>query len=145
MRRYGLLIRGKEQKPTFAVVRNTDTIDATGSLSGYNINLRFRLDSVSYNLSGTVRPGHFTGSGTRNGEWMSWNAEKVMCMQKKTSVPVPDTLNLGAIPYPFQAFGNYTQPEPKSWLITNTTVWTNEAGAFLNKPMYSSATGRSSV
>ena len=132
--RYGLLIRGKEQKPTFAVVRNTDTIDATGSLSGYNINLRFRLDSVSYNLSGTVRPGHFTGSGTRNGEWMSWNAEKGnVYAEKETSVPVPDTLNLGAIPYPFQAFGNYTQPEPKSWLITNTTVWTNEAGGILEQ------------
>ena len=51
-----------------------------------------------------------------------------MYAEKETSVPVPDTLNLGAIPYPFQAFGNYTQPEPKSWLITNTTVWTNEAG-----------------
>lgn len=128
---YGLLISGEPCKPTFSIVREPDTIKATGNINYDNVSISFTLQDNLYRLSGILQGSGFVGTGTKGTQRITWNAEKVNVYAAKAETPSADTLLLGSLIYPFTAYGQKTLPEAKDYLITNATVWTNEADGIL--------------
>lgn len=101
-------------------------------------NLVFTVKGDKYNLKGWPKQENgmtvLNGSGTVNfGEELHWTAQ----MTKARTVDGPDKDmtdapgDLGEVYHPFLAFGSPDKIEPRSILITNATVWTNEEEGIL--------------
>jgi len=90
-----------------------------------------------FRLSGYVRdenPNEWRGSGQLpSGEWVNWNVklDSVFVQPVKRDTTKKDTLKLGAVTYPFMAYGWKEMPAQKTVLFKNATVWTNEAEGIL--------------
>ncbi|MFK7934695.1 MAG: amidohydrolase family protein [Saprospiraceae bacterium] len=89
---------------------------------------------VKYRLSGTMEANQWTGRGQiADGEWVKWTAASVTktVAEKEKEKKVDDEKINDAIsieiPSPFMAYGWTEQPQQQTYLITNATVWTNEA------------------
>ncbi|WP_159023352.1 amidohydrolase family protein [Formosa sp. L2A11] len=99
--------------------------------------LQFVTNNSQYNLKGwqVSEPNKivFKGTGTLNfKDEIVWSAEKTAndkLKDKKESSS--DFDNLGAVFYPFLAFGNTSKITSENILITNVTIWTNEESGIL--------------
>ena len=123
---YGLLIKGKLSAPEFSIVKNSDTINASGKFEHDQFFLTFSDSITQYRLSGYAEQKNLKGNGFRNETWLSWQATYVNVYAEKPKEIKKDTLELGKIIYPFVAHGWETKPSQENILITNATVWTNE-------------------
>lgn len=123
---YGLVIKGKIDTPEFAIIKNTDTLPATGSLSNDNISLQFSDGANNYRLNGWLKEKEFAGNGQLNGNWINWNATFANVYADKNAEKKNPVTETGKIIYPFAAYGWEIKPLQENILITNTTIWTGE-------------------
>ncbi|MEO6039276.1 MAG: amidohydrolase, partial [Saprospiraceae bacterium] len=100
------------------------------------ITLSFQPDTIAkgfFALPGTAGEGEWSGRGTRpDGSWTDWRATFVsanpVVPTKQNPVMPPE---VGAMIYPFTAFGWQQRPTAQTVLIRNATVWTNEREGIL--------------
>jgi imidazolonepropionase-like amidohydrolase len=130
---YGLLVQGTADRPEFSIVKGSDTLSAKGKYAGYNISLTFEDGRDLYRLSGSISNRQMHGSGQFNEQWITWSASFGNVYAEKTTEQKQDTIQLGEITYPFLPFGWTEQPKQETILITNATVWTNEAEGILEQ------------
>ncbi len=129
---YGLVISGKVDAPEYAVIKNTDTLKASGNITDANISISFSDGVELFRLSGWKQDKNFGGSGQINGTWVEWNAQYTNVYAEKKDTLKRDTIPYGQVMYPFTAYGYLQAPKQQDILITNTTVWTNEKEGILN-------------
>lgn len=149
--KYWLDIKGTAQKPEGKVslprtIRDsltgtskpdTLTADATILFSENDIVLHFLLKekqtTQQFSLKGIVnsRVFIFEGDGTNPaGKWIKWSAIRNKTPEQKDEVKqawTTDTLNIGKTWFPNMSFGLDSIPKPKTIVIQNATLWTNEA------------------
>ncbi|MCB0641599.1 MAG: amidohydrolase family protein, partial [Phaeodactylibacter sp.] len=125
-------------KPSVKVYPANDTTGQKGTLNYQNkmVTLLYSKgkDAGHVRLSGVVDGQQWAGKGQlANGAWVDWTATyKNPAKDKKDRKNQGDALkDLGAVTYPFEAFGWTQQPTAKTYLIKNATVWTNEAEGIL--------------
>ena len=123
---YGLVVKGKIDAPEFAIVKNTDTIAATGSVSNDNISLQFSDGANTYRLNGWIKEKEFSGNGQLNGNWINWTATFANVYADKKEEKKKENPVTGKMIYPFSPFGWEKKPVQEDILITNATIWTGE-------------------
>ena len=148
-----LKVKGKEDPKIVLVKNDTTDIKVKHSYSNGLISLSFSPDEEKeqlISLSGVVEDKLWSGRGTDNqGQWMNWRAvySKELEPEKKEvkekdekkeskkdkSNKLKKESEKGKIVYPFMAYGWETPPEAATYLITNATVWTNEADGILEE------------
>ncbi len=83
-------------------------------------------------LSGFWEAGRWKGKGTWQGRTITWQAtfltDTLFCPSDTSKVP---TFTASDVPRPFQAWGWYTLPQRKTYLIRNATLWTCEKEGIL--------------
>lgn len=128
---YGLQISGKAAAPEFAVIKNTDTLKATGNVTESTVSIVFNDGLEIIRLSGWTGDKSFGGTGQINSAWINWNATYTNVYAEKPEVAKNDSITIGNMIYPFTAYGTNSLPKQQEILITNTTVWTNEEAGVL--------------
>lgn len=128
---YGLLINGKTENLTFSILKNTDTLKATGKFINNTLSVQFTDEKNLFRLTGWMDEKNFDGSGQINEEWIKWNAQFATVYMEKPKEKKADTVAAGKIIYPFTPFGWMEKPKQQDYLITNATVWTNEKEGIL--------------
>ena len=128
---YGLAITGTPEKPVFGVIKNTDTLQANGSITASGISIQFADGNELYRLSGWPTGKDFAGKGQRNDVWIDWSTTFASVYAEKPDTTEPAAPTIGKVMYPFTAFGWHTPPQQQDILITNATVWTNEKAGIL--------------
>ena len=93
------------------------------------------LHKGKYRLSGTFINDQLIGLGSyADGKQFNWSAKKIKSVEKadlQIVKPSSEELKLGAVIYPFSAYGTNNVLMPEQIVIKNTTVWTNESPAVL--------------
>ena len=123
------------------VVNDSTSVKVKSSIQNEVINLSFQPDkeiAERISLTGVFSKDLWSGNGTnRDGSWTKWSAVKIGDLEKeetkdekKEDKTVTDA-EMGAVIYPFMAFGNKTLPKAETVLIRNATVWTNEDDGIL--------------
>lgn len=88
-------------------------------------------------LSGTASNDGWFGRGQlEDGTWVDWTAtrpENATLSLKGKGIKQEVPPQLGAVTYPFMAYGWTSRPQAESVLIRNATVWTNEAEGIREK------------
>ncbi len=141
---YELTIKGSIAKPTITYQQDSSEVKVKHKLNGKILSLNLEDKSLkgTLSLSGLVEDKVWSGNGSLpNGSWVSWKAtqkapfkEKAGSGKKKRSEPSKNNdkqSKMGKIIYPFAAYGSPELPQQKDYLITNATVWTNEAEGIL--------------
>ncbi|MBP9797437.1 MAG: amidohydrolase family protein, partial [Chitinophagales bacterium] len=129
---YGLVIKGKKDAPEFAVIKNTDTVKASGNINNENISISFTDGTENIRLTGWIKEKSFSGQGQINEKWINWKAEFTnVYAEKKEDKKTDSLIQTGTVIYPFTAYGWSEKPKQKEILITNTTIWTNESEGIL--------------
>ena len=146
---YNLEVKGTATKPIGTIQLNTikkgksDTsnVKVAIKVAGNNITLSFnpndRFHKSTIRLAGTINHNAVIWDGNgqlATGEWIKWSAikgkngagEKPQAKNQKI-----DSLVVPKIQYPNMAYGFDSVPKPKTLLIKNTTVWTNEEEGIL--------------
>ncbi|GAB2777616.1 imidazolonepropionase-like amidohydrolase [Hymenobacter luteus] len=141
-----LLIQGKPDAPQLKVVGSPgDTIKGSltvsGELATIVFNTRKGKDADVTRLSGYYTPetrtfqGDGQLSGTQTGwtniKWTARRLEEATRAARRDSVKAPVPPQLGAVQYPFVAYGRPEVPAQQTVLIKNATVWTSEAAGKL--------------
>jgi imidazolonepropionase-like amidohydrolase len=132
-----LEISGKEEKPSFKMFTSaTDTsfVKAKAVTNKNNITLLFDLnpkDSIGeYSLTGWWNNKKLSGEGKNpQGQWLRWSAtyreappeKKRKNMSADSASAKPDTIVNYFLPFA------YAPAKPQTVLLTNATLWTNEA------------------
>src|SRR6185436_8303257 len=101
-----------------------------GQLVTLQYDLKKKEPKGTYRLSGLINDkDEWTGKGQMpDGSWVSWSMK-----MDSTYVPKPKAdsskkdAQMGAVSYPFLAYGWTTKPQQKTVLFKNATVWTSEA------------------
>lgn len=132
---FTLDISGEAHKPKASVIASGDSVknDASVELNGKLISLDFKLKDTKFTtrLSGNAEEALLKGKGQiENGEWISWEAvlkQPFKAEDKKDSAKT-EKPTIGEVIYPFTAYGYAAANAPKqeTYLVKNTTVWTNE-------------------
>lgn len=131
-----LAVTGKLEKPKFALVINDSTkLPVKYSFNNDLISFSFNNEKGITAFSGTLTEAGWSGRGTLpNGEWMNWSVTQdepyVETVKKGEKNPIKK-MELGAVTYPFTAFGWEAKPKQATYLIKNATVWTNETDGIL--------------
>ncbi len=127
----GSLLKNKAK----IMVDDSTNYDVTYSRKNELISLQFYAgDEGLIRLSGERTGNTWTGKGTVNdGSWTEWsatlkNAHKEEEKEEKEAAEKPE---IGAIIYPFLAYGYTERPKVETILFKNATVWTNEADGIL--------------
>jgi len=111
----------------------TDTVSAKFSFDGKMVKLNFAPEKKSRNmirLSGMSNGDVWNGYGEDNdGNKFTWTASLTSASTeaKTDSAKKKEPSKLGAVTYPFTAFGWTEAPKQETILFKNATVWTNEA------------------
>jgi len=140
---YTLKATEKDGKTTLTLqLTDTTTAKVKHSLEAPRLTLSFQLPGQEgkVRLSGIVRPEQWKGRGQlADGTWVQWSAspeettdtpeEKERSPRRKKEGAGPDSL--GEVWYPFLPYGWTEPPQPQTYLLTNATVWTNEAEGVL--------------
>lgn len=120
------------------VVNDTTMTKVKAKIDGDRITLSFTPQGEEgvLRLSGSMAEKSWTGRGQlANGTWTNWSAtyqgELEAEKTEKKEDPAVDLSQLGPVIYPFSGYGRETLPQPKTYLIENATVWTNEAEGIL--------------
>lgn len=140
--KYTLIVQSAQGSKSFnldvksasaANVITTDTIAAKFSFDGKMVKINFTPEKKSKNmisLSGMSNGDVWNGYGEDNdGNKMTWTATMsgAADVAKADSAKKKMPSKLGAVTYPFTAFGWTEAPKQESILFKNATVWTNEA------------------
>ncbi|MEQ1745112.1 MAG: amidohydrolase family protein [Saprospiraceae bacterium] len=136
---YTLTVKGKNEAPEAEIMRSdSSAIKATVSYSNGLVLLGYPTDTTGktfISLSGELRGKNWAGRGSlANGTWVSWSAERTgdaPADRPKRPEKAAATAETGSVIYPFAAFGQTEKPAPGTFLIQNTTVWTNEREGIL--------------
>ena len=111
----------------------TDTVSAKFSFDGKMVKLNFAPEKKSRNmirLSGMSNGDVWNGYGEDNeGNKLTWTATltSAVAETKIDTAKKKEASKLGAVTYPFTAFGWTEAPKQETILFKNATVWTNEA------------------
>ena len=111
----------------------TDTVSAKFSFDGKMVKLNFAPEKKSRNmirLSGMSNGDVWNGYGEDNeGNKLTWTATltSAVAETKTDTAKKKEASKLGAVTYPFTAFGWTEAPKQETILFKNATVWTNEA------------------
>ena len=111
----------------------TDTVSAKFSFDGKMVKLNFAPEKKSRNmirLSGMSNGDVWNGYGEDNeGNKLTWTATLTSAVveTKTDTAKKKEASKLGAVTYPFTAFGWTEAPKQETILFKNATVWTNEA------------------
>ncbi|MCB0689009.1 MAG: amidohydrolase family protein, partial [Saprospiraceae bacterium] len=137
---YQLMIEGEAGKNKAKIkVNDTTSIDVNSQWEKDLVNYQYKpgKENALVRLSGWKTEKGWQGTGqTTDGTWVDWVAEKtgentapekMKKNDQKSSEP-----ELGAVIFPFTAYGTTQLPRPKDMLIRNTTVWTNEEDGVLS-------------
>ena len=139
---YNLSVQSAQGTKTFnlqvkssnaANVIATDTVSAKFSFDGKMVKLNFAPEKKSRNmirLSGMSNGDVWNGYGEDNdGNKFTWTASLTSASTeaKTDSAKKKEPSKLGAVTYPFTAFGWTEAPKQETILFKNATVWTNEA------------------
>lgn len=138
--RYTLSLKGKPAAPE-AQIMKADSSKIKAQLN-YNpnglVSLAFQPDTLKkgwISLSGSIANRMWSGNGTlQDGAWVAWSATLVKPAEPekpKKQNPEPPPPVIGALSYPFAAFGWKEKPLSETVLIQNTTVWTGEKEGIL--------------
>lgn len=132
-----LEVSGKIEAPEMNIVIDANKIPVQYTMHDKLITLSFAFPKDSskqvYHLSGTCSGKTWSGKGTApDGTWIDWKAEfsSAFVLTKKDSVQKTAPV-LGAMLYPFEAYGWSTKPVAQTTLFKNATVWTNEDSVLL--------------
>jgi len=139
---YTLTVKGKPDAPEAQVTRaDSSKIKASLTLQTNGlVTLQFQPDTakkVSIVLAGTFSDKEWGGRGTlTDGKWTDWRAVRsnVTPAEKerpKKAAEAAAKPELGAVIYPFTAFGWQEKPKSQTILIQNATVWTSEKEGIL--------------
>lgn len=139
---YKLKVSGEPASPKAQIFFNdTAKADATLSYTGNDISVSFspnKKTTDKIRLNGTVdnTQKYWNGNGQlTDGTWVVWSASFNKYSSPDTGKTKTDTTdfskNLGAVIFPFVAYGNTEIPSQKNYLLKNGTVWTNEAEGVL--------------
>jgi imidazolonepropionase-like amidohydrolase len=131
---YTLKVSGEANQPTGEITLNdTSKIKISLQQSEEFISLSFdpKEDASGHiRLSGKInfRSAIWDGKGQlQNGEWISWSAIKKSGAEKaKKDTISAKIIEPGQITYPLTAYGWKELPQQKTYLIKNSTIWTNE-------------------
>lgn len=131
-----LIVKGGLDKPKFSLKTNdSTTLEVKHRVNNDLISLSFNDEKGITALSGTLTGKDMTGRGTlADGSWIDWSATQIKThedKEKKETKSTPNNADLGAVTYPFTAFGWEEQPTQQTYLIKNATVWTNEKEGIL--------------
>lgn len=111
----------------------TDTVTSKFTFDGKMVKLNFAPEKKSRNmirLSGMSNGDVWNGYGEDNeGNKLTWTATltNVVAESKTDTAKKKEPSKLGAVTYPFTAFGWTEAPKQETILFKNATVWTNEA------------------
>ncbi|MFN0013621.1 MAG: amidohydrolase family protein [Saprospiraceae bacterium] len=136
---YILTIKGKNDAPEAEIMRADSSVQKTTiSYSNGLMLLTYPTDTTGkayISLSGDLRGKNWVGRGSlANGTWVSWNAERIddaPADRPKRPEKAAAAAETGRMIYPFTAFGQTEKPAAGTYLIQNTTVWTNEREGIL--------------
>jgi imidazolonepropionase-like amidohydrolase len=136
---YDLQVEGEAGNHKMEIQLNdSTTIKVKNSLEEGLIQLSFAPDAISGNirLSGVVTAEKWSGRGQlADGNWIDWMASPKKAAEKEEVKEEKEkeesTPEVGAVPYPFMAYGWTEKPAPETVLIKNATVWTNEEEGIL--------------
>jgi imidazolonepropionase-like amidohydrolase len=138
---YKMKISGPAKSPKATIVVDDSTnIQVKSKISKDLISLSFQPKKEAkgnIRLSGWAVANGWKGQGQLvDGSWIDWNATSAKGLDKKKAAKKADvdkTANqeIGQVIYPFLAFGQKELPSQKTYLIKNTTVWTNESDGVL--------------
>jgi imidazolonepropionase-like amidohydrolase len=111
----------------------TDTVTSKFTFDGKMVKINFAPEKKSRNmirLSGMSNGDVWNGYGEDNeGNKLTWTASltSAVAEAKIDSAKKKEPSKLGAVTYPFTAFGWTEAPKQENILFKNATVWTNEA------------------
>ena len=111
----------------------TDTVTSKFTFDGKMVKLNFAPEKKSRNmirLSGMSNGDVWNGYGEDNeGNKLTWTATltNAVAETKTDTAKKKESSKLGAVTYPFTAFGWTEAPKQETILFKNATVWTNEA------------------
>ncbi len=147
--KFPMKVKGATDPKIVLVKNDTTDIKVKHNYSNGLISLSFspyEEKEETITLSGVVEDKMWSGRGTSNdGQWINWRAvyskklEPEKKEDKKGAGKKADKNekkkgdSKGKIVYPFMAYGWETPPEEGTYLITNATVWTNEADGILEE------------
>jgi imidazolonepropionase-like amidohydrolase len=142
--KYSLHVNGSNEKPKMVIEINDSTkINVKHSFSNGLISLSFKPEKDKNGkilLSGAVATSGWSGKGTlANGDWVSWTVTYTRALPEKDDEKKDKTdkkkevVEIGAVIYPFLAYGWENKPTPKTYLFKNATVWTNEKDGVLEQ------------
>lgn len=137
--RYKLVVGGTDEAPEIKIqTGDTSSVKVKHTYSKGLVTLSFAMKEGDnrVRLSGAVSGKNWSGTGEdETGRAVTWSAkytgpadakEEKKGGDKPAVKPV-----LGAVNYPFGAYGWTTAPQAGVYLITNATVWTNETDGIL--------------
>jgi len=111
----------------------TDTVTSKFTFDGKMVKINFAPEKKSRNmirLSGMSNGDVWNGYGEDNeGNKLTWTASltNAVAEAKVDTAKKKEPSKLGAVTYPFTAFGWTEAPKQENILFKNATVWTNEA------------------
>jgi imidazolonepropionase-like amidohydrolase len=119
-----------------------------GNIISFQFDLKKKEPKASFRLSGTINDNNandWRGNGQLpNGDWVSWfvKLDSAFVLQTKKDTARKDTIKLGAVTYPFMAYGWKEAPKQQVVLFKNVTVWTNEPEGIIKNADVMIAEGR---
>lgn len=147
---YQLEVSGKPGKQKGKIVVNDSTsIDVKIGGSDELISLSFNPDTskeetAQIRLSGYISNRNWKGNGQgTDGSWLDWTAQYTGELETEKpegrkpeqaaaeGAPEAASPELGQVTFPLKAYGLSETPQQETILITNATVWTNEAEGIL--------------
>lgn len=126
-----LKVSGKRPKPHVEATdlhgKHKATLKRQGELLSIALNLGDSLHPQFYLLSGKISlKGAAWDGNAKNpeGQWVPWTAIKTREPLEPEKQTRPDSLEPGPVWFPDMAYGFDTLPTSKTFVITNTTLWT---------------------
>lgn len=136
-----LEIKGEAANQQLSVKEDTVKANVTFSFAQENYTLQFELKKNSpkglVRLSGTVLDENqktLSGNGQlSDGSWVKWKTKFISDFkpEEKKDTAQKEKPTVGDLFYPNMAYGFKELPSPKTVLIKNATVWTNEQDGIL--------------
>jgi len=139
---YQFSLKGKMESPTPLIERATDTLKVSPkmTLQGNTISLSFnatkKTETGETRLTGWASGKNWQGTGeTPQGQRITWQATYKSAVPTDSIKPItpPAVIEVGKVIYPFEVYGSETLPTAQTYLIKNTTVWTNEQEGVLKE------------
>jgi len=139
---YTLTVKGDSPSMTIQAEGDTTDVKVKSSFQNGLVTMSFTPNGEEnvVRLSGSLVDQSMKGSGQLgNGEWVAWMAtfdeapEEEEEERTKESSDDDAMADMGEVTYPFMAYGWSEKPEAETVLITNATVWTNEADGILEE------------